>query len=468
MTPKAATAPTKKVRVSSLRFRMLVGSVIWIAVSVVVAGWALQQLFEKHALQQFRNELTLHLNQLTGAFSLEEEAPALVVPLSDPRLEQPLSGLYWQVDSLDATGAIQQAGVLRSRSLWDQVLPVGPEREDGKRDILYTYHSPTLETLEVLSRRIELSDEDEAHQYWRLLVAADQSNVTEPLAHFTTMLSVALGALALGMGAASVALIAGGMRPLGRLRQKLALVRKGTASQLEGEFPSEVQPLVDEFNAVLTINTEIVQRARTQAGNLAHAIKTPLSILDNAARNDSGALGVLVSEQVAIARRQVDYHLARARAAAAMQASGLHTPVEPVVAALVRTMQRLYRDRHLQLQAQVSPQQLSFKGEEQDLHEMLGNLLDNACKWAATQVRVQVHAEEHWVVFCVEDDGPGLSEEQSVAAFKRGVRLDSHTPGSGLGLHIVAEMAELYHGCIQAQRSDLGGLKMALRLPGVV
>lgn len=459
--------PQKK-RVQSLRFRMLVGSLIWIVVSVVVAGWALQQLFVQHASQQFRNEMDLHLNQLTGAFSVEDEDPTLLVPLSDPRLDQPLSGLYWQVDLLDASGQIKQAGVLRSRSLWDQVLPAGPEREDDKRDTLYSFDSPTLETLDVLSRRIQLNDEDEAHQNWRLMVAADQGLLNEPLAHFTTMLSVALGALALGMGVASVALIAGGLRPLARLRQKLALVRKGTASQLEGEFPSEVQPLVDEFNAVLTTNTEIVQRARTQAGNLAHAIKTPLSILENAAHNDSGALGALVSEQVAIARRQIDYHLARARAAAAMQASGLHTPVEPVVAAMVRTMQRLYMERKLDIHAHVSPSDLSFKGEEQDLHEMLGNLIDNACKWAATQVRIQAMADGQCVVFLVEDDGPGLSAEESIAAFKRGVRLDNQTPGSGLGLHIVAEMAELYQGSIQAERSDLGGLKMALRLPGVV
>ncbi|MGG4773717.1 sensor histidine kinase [Paenalcaligenes sp. Me52] len=467
MTTKSAQSAKPK-RGQSLRFRMLVGSLIWIVVSVAVAGWALQQLFAQHASQQFRNELNLHLNQLTGAFSLEDGTPALVVALSDPRLEQPLSGLYWQVDSLDAAGNIQQAGVLRSRSLWDQVLPAGPEPEDGKRDMLYTYDSPTLKTLEVLSRRITLSDEDEAHQYWRLVVAADQENLNEPLAHFTTMLSVALGALALGMGVASVALIAGGMRPLGRLRQKLALVRKGTASQLEGEFPNEVQPLVDEFNAVLTTNTDIVQRARTQAGNLAHAIKTPLSILENAAYNDSGQLGALVSEQVSIARRQIDYHLARARAAAAMQASGLFTPVEPAVSALVRTMQRLYVGRQLTIQAQVNPVGLSFKGEEQDLHEMLGNLLDNACKWARAQVQVTAYAEGPWVVFSVEDDGPGLSAEESIAAFKRGVRLDNQIPGSGLGLHIVAEMAELYQGSIQAERSELGGLKMALRLPGVV
>ncbi|MGG4604637.1 ATP-binding protein [Paenalcaligenes sp. Me131] len=467
MTPNHSPPPQTK-RVQSLRFRMLVGSLMWIVVSVAVAGWALQQLFVQHASQQFRNEMDLHLNQLTGAFSVEDDEPVLVVPLSDPRLDQPLSGLYWQVDVVDASGQIKQAGVLRSRSLWDQVLPAGPEREDGKRDTLYSYDSPTLETLDVLSRRIQLTDEDEAHQNWRLMVAADQGLLNEPLAHFTTMLSVALGALALGMGVASIALIAGGLRPLARLRQKLALVRKGTASQLEGEFPSEVQPLVDEFNAVLTTNTEIVQRARTQAGNLAHAIKTPLSILENAAHNDSGALGALVSEQVAIARRQIDYHLARARAAAAMQASGLHTPVEPVVAAMVRTMQRLYMERKLDIHAQVSPPDLSFKGEEQDLHEMLGNLIDNACKWATTQVRIQARADGQCVVFLVEDDGPGLSAEESIAAFKRGVRLDSQTPGSGLGLHIVAEMAELYQGSIQAERSELGGLKMALRLPGVV
>jgi len=235
---------------------------------------------------------------------------------------------------------------------------------------------------------------------------------------------------------------------------------------------------VDEFNAVLTRNADMVQRARTQAGNLAHAVKTPLAILENAAHGEAAthseadALRRLVGEQVELARRHIDWHLAHARAAAAGQASGTRTPLTEALPPLIRTMRRLYASRALDIQLK-TPGDLAVKGEAQDVQEMLGNLLDNACKWARHSVVVTAHCAPRsdsapgtaQVTLDVDDDGPGLSAPDVARAFERGVRLDERQPGAGLGLSIVAEMAALYQGSIEASASPLGGLRMRLRLP---
>lgn len=460
-TPSATTR-----KPPSLRLRLLAGAVIWIILSVLLAGWSLAHLFRQHATTQFRSELALHLNQLTAAFSLDAQGqPRLIVPLSDPRLAQPLSGLYWQIDRIDNQGRAV-AAALRSRSLWDQAVPPPPGADSTQAgDVFYETTTPGLPPLAILARIVRVEDDNRQLTSWRLMIAADQKALTAPIAHFTNMLIVALGTLAVGMSLAALGLVMGGLRPLSLLRRRLADVHSGRTPGIVGEFPSEIQPLVDEFNAVLATNTEIVQRARTQAGNLAHAVKTPLTVLDNAARTEPGPLGSLVQEQVGLARRQVDYHLARARAAAAMQAGGMRTPLHEVLPALARTMRRLYAGRELDIQIPDLPPDMAFKGEAQDLHEMLGNLLDNACKWARQTVHVDVQAREGELTLFIDDDGPGLAPDERETVFQRGVRLDEQKPGSGLGLHIVAEMADLYQGSIRADASQLGGLRMILRLP---
>jgi len=301
----------------------------------------------------------------------------------------------------------------------------------------------------------------------RLIVAADRNVLAEPIERFNHMLAMALGALAVGLTAAAVVQVVVGLRPLARLRRQLAKQDAGS-SRIDGQFPSEIQPLVDDFNQVLAMNADIVQRARTQAGNLAHAVKTPLTILANAASRDASVPAALVEEQVAMANRQIDYHLARARAAAASGAADGRAPLQDAAAGLVRVMQRLYAQRGLQIRMQGFAGAQVFRGEPQDLQEMLGNLLDNACKWARSQVLISVEpASGARLLMHIDDDGPGIEDDARERIFLRGVRMDEQRPGSGLGLDIVRDLVGTYGGEVHASPSPLGGLRVSLSLPGL-
>lgn len=448
----------------SLRLRLLAGTLAWILLSVALAGWGLASLFRQHITQQLQAELTLHLNQLTAAVNIGPDGrPVVAPPLSDPRLEQPLSGLYWQIDRLPEDGRPAGLGVARSRSLWDQTLDV-PLPAEGEGDQVHDVAGPAGRKLAVLARVLKPAEEDAAPL--RLLVAADRAVLAEPIGRFNHMLAIALGALAAGLTLAAVVQVLVGLRPLARLRRQLAAQNAGDSSRIEGSFPSEIQPLVDDFNKVLAMNAEIVQRARTQAGNLAHAVKTPLAILSNAAAREDSPLAGLVREQVGMANRQIDYHLARARAAASSGAADGRTPLAETAQGLLRVVRRLYAQRDLRIGGGDIPPGLVFRGEQQDLQEMLGNLLDNACKWAAGQV--QVTAEQDGpgrLVIHVDDDGPGIEDHERERIFLRGVRMDEQRPGSGLGLDIVRDLAGTYGGEVRAARSPLGGLRASLRLP---
>ncbi|MGK8833844.1 sensor histidine kinase [Achromobacter xylosoxidans] len=448
----------------SLRWRMLAGTLAWIAAIIVLAGWGLGSLFRQHISEQLRAELALHMNQLTAAVSVAPDGrPTVASPLSDPRLEQPLSGLYWQIDRLDDAGRVVAAGVARSRSLWDQVLALpATDRTDGFHDIA----GPESHDLSALTRLLKPEDSDAGAL--RLVVAADRAVLAEPIERFDHMLLLSLGALAAGLVAAAVVQVMVGLRPLGRLRRQLAAQQGRNSVRIEGRFPSEIQPLVDDFNRVLAVNADIVQRARTQAGNLAHAVKTPLTILGNAAMREEGAFARLVREQVAMAQRQIDHHLARARAAAASGTAGGRTPLRAPLQALLRVMQRLYAARELQLEMDEFADRLEFRGEEQDLQEMVGNLLDNACKWAARRVRIGAQATApDRLSIVIDDDGPGISEDERERIFERGVRMDEQRPGSGLGLDIVRDLAGTYGGEVSAGPSPLGGLRVTLTLPAL-
>ncbi|MBB1596659.1 sensor histidine kinase [Achromobacter sp. UMC46] len=449
----------------SLRLRLLAGTLAWILVSVALAGWGLASLFRQHITQQLQAELTLHLNQLTAAVNAGADGrPVVDPPPNDPRLEQPLSGLYWQVDRLADGGKPALVGAARSRSLWDQTLEMPDTPRAGAGDQTYDIAGPGGRRLEAVARILKPAEEDAAPL--RLVVAADRSVLAEPISRFNGMLAIALGALAAGLTAAAVVQVVVGLRPLARLRRQLARQNAG-GSRIEGRFPSEIQPLVDDFNKVLAMNAEIVQRARTQAGNLAHAVKTPLAILANAASRDGSVPASLVDEQVGMANRQIDHHLARARAAASSGAAADgRAPLLEAAQGLVRVMQRLYAQRGLGIEiAEVSPD-LLFRGEQQDLQEMLGNLLDNACKWAASRVRITAEpADAGRLLLHIDDDGPGIEDHERERIFLRGVRMDEQLPGSGLGLDIVRDLAGTYGGEVHAGRSPLGGLRVSLWLP---
>lgn len=449
----------------SLRLRLLAGTLVWVALTVVVAGWGLGRLFNEHVERQFNAELGTHLEQLAAQLTLDvDDRPALRGALSDPRFARPYSGLYWQIDGIDP----DRRGALRSRSLWDGVLVVPGDRPaDGERHV-HQAEGPDGARLQLVEQALHPAERPELRL--RLIVAANAALIDEPVARFNRLLVLALGLLAGGLAVAALVQVRVGLRPLARLRDGLAAVRDGRAGAIQGRFPAEVQPLVDEFNAVLVRNAEVVERARTHAGNLAHAVKTPLAVLANAAEqaaDDAAAatLARLVREQVGLARTQVEHHLARARAAAAVGVPGQRTPLRPVIEGLLRLMGKVHAARALQFELSACDPQLAFRGEAQDLHEMLGNLIDNASKWAARQVRVQVDVHGNELIVRIDDDGPGLRAEAREAVFARGVRADERTPGSGLGLSIVRELAQLYGGGVALLASPLGGLRAELRLP---
>lgn len=448
----------------SLRKRLLVGTLVWIVVTIVIAGWSLGDLFRQHVAEQFRAELTMYLDQLTANLTIAQDgAPSLPMPLSDPRLSRPYSGLYWQVDLLDGALNTQSRGILRSRSLWDSVLEVPADALASNELHQHLVSGPDGKTLGMIERMIYPAEQPE--QPLRIIVAADIRLISEPVEHFKGLLAWSLGVLGLGLGVAVVVQVLIGLRPLGHLRRALNAVREGEAQQIDGSFPREIQPLVDDFNDVLAHNARIVSQARTQAGNLAHAVKTPLTILANAAVRPDPGLPQLVSEQVVIARRQVDYHLARARAAAAATVPGVRSEVRSLADSIVRVMDRLYQDRNISVTIVDSEIAPVFRGEQQDLQEMLGNVLDNAWKWASSHVEISFLVEGERLVIQVDDDGPGLASEQRQAVLVRGVRTDERVPGTGLGLAIVDDLARLYDGSIELGDSPLGGLRVRLSLP---
>lgn len=459
-------------RAGSLRLRLLLATLVAILVAVALAGLLLAGLFRDHVLSQFATTLTAQLDQLTARLEFDAAGqPQLdAQSLTDPRWSRPFSGLYWQLDSV--SGA-QRRGVLRSRSLWDMAL-IAPA--DALADGVVHVHEiagPEGASLLLVERTIKR--DDAAATPWRLLVAADLRETAAAVARFNGVLAAALGVLVVLLCVAALAQVTVGLAPLRALQHALAAVREGRSPRLAGRFPSEVQPLIDDFNAVLDRNAEVVARARTEAGNLAHAIKTPLAAMAQAAAavqqspQSAGELAPLVQDQVAMARRHVDWHLARSRAAASHGLPGAHVALPPVIDGLLRVLERVHADRGLRIECSPIDPDLGFAGEAQDLQEMLGNVLDNAFKWAKRVVQLRACAVQGdpgpMLRIVVDDDGPGIESGRREAVVARGARLDESVPGSGLGLAIVRELVGLYGGSMRLSASAAGGLRVELDLP---
>jgi signal transduction histidine kinase len=258
-----------------------------------------------------------------------------------------------------------------------------------------------------------------------------------------------------------------GLPPRRRVPRALHRFRAGPAPRLEGNFPSEIEPLASELNGLIEHSAEVVGRARSYVSNLAHFLKTPLTVLSSEAAAQPGPLADAVNRQVGTMRRQVDHYLARARAAGALDVLGNRTPVGTVLDDLARTLKRIHRDSFIAIEV-VCPPGLAFRGERQDLEEMAGNLIDNACKWAKGRVRVSAAPGGAMFQLAIEDDGPGLTPEERTQVGERGERLDESVPGTGLGLAIVRDIAKLYGGALDLGSSELGGLEARLTLPAIL
>jgi signal transduction histidine kinase len=439
-------------RRSSLALRLVAGAAVWCALWLSAGGYVLSALFGKTVERNFDARLEVLLEALVAGSELGADGGLqLRLQLGDPRFEQPLSGWYWQIG--DGAQLLR-----RSPSLWDAALPAAPAPEELTTAQYVT--GPDGQALRLLVRAITLPGANAPMLY---AVAGDRREIERDRQIFNGLLSLALGVLFMGVIGAVLVQVRFGLEPLRRMGRALGAIRGGATARLEGDFPSEIQPLASELNALLDHNEALVERARTHVANLAHGLKTPLSVLSNEAQRSDGPLAELVRRQVELMRRQVDHHLARARAIATGSILGTRTELLPVLRDLARTLERIYAEKALIIEV-ACPPELAFRGARQDLEEMLGNLMDNACKWAAARVTARAEIAGEQVQIAIEDDGPGLPAARR-AEVLRGRRLDEQMPGSGLGLAIVADLARLYGGQLVLDAAAEGGLQARLALP---
>lgn len=442
-------------KIKSLAFRLVIGASLWITVAVLVGGVLLSAVFRGYADRSFDAQLSVLTDALVAASTVGPDGEITVAHgPNEPRFEQPYSGWYWEI--MDDKGPL-----LRSRSLWDQVLSPDMRLLGGGH--LLQLAGEDARKMRIVSRDVTLPGSEKTFKY---VVSGDRAEIEREIQTFNVTLAWSLGALAFGLIIAVLIQVRYGLLPLRRVRAALADVSLGRRDRLEGEYPAEVTPLVEEINTLLDNNAAVVERARTHVGNLAHSLKTPLSVLANAStdQKSDGAFAETVRRQVETMRRQVDHYLVRARTAAAGAVLGARAEVLPVVDDLARTLMRIHSGRGIAIDVE-GKGGLYFRGERQDLEEMLGNLIDNACKWARSKVHVALRAGSGRILVTVDDDGPGLSPDEREGAFRRGKRLDEAVPGTGLGLSIVKDVAELYGGKVSLDTSPLGGLRAILEIP---
>ena len=454
-------------RSNSLALRLFLSATAWTAVCLVATGIILSSIYHESQERSFDRRLDVSLRTLIADVAAPD--PSAGSPgtptLGEPRFELPLSGWYWQITALDG-GKPEVRG---SRSLWDTKLPRLRD-EDAATSADGTRHGYTEDTegqrLRVIERVVDLGEDGR----YLIAVAGETQELEDEIRVFDRALLATFGTLTAVLLVITMFQVRFGLAPLQRISGALAAVRAGTAERLEGEFPHEIAPLARETNALIDANREIVERARTHVGNLAHALKTPLSVIVNEAGGREDPLAAKVKEQADIMRDQITRHLERARLAAALKVVGSVTRVVPVVTALTRTMEKIHQGRSIAIDL-AAPADVRFRGEQQDLEEMVGNLVDNAFKWAQTRVSIEVVAERRdnaaAARIIVDDDGPGLSPAQRDEVARRGRRLDQTKPGSGLGLSIVVELAGLYGGSLQLGNAPIGGLRAELVLPAV-
>jgi signal transduction histidine kinase len=464
--PQQHPGPGQPARASaSLALRLFVAAAVVTALVLLATGIGLSSVYSGALERAFDRRLGIYLKALVAAVAVSE-AGAEDGDLGEPLFDLPLSGWYWQVVRVDRAPPEVRA----SRSLFDGKLPrldqLGASTDaDGIR---HGYASgPGEQPLRVAERTIDLGEDG------RLLVAVggDAREIAEESASFNLALGTTFAGLGLALALTTLFQVGFGLRPLQAVSRGLAAIRAGTADRLEGPFPREIAPLAREMNALVAANREVVERARTHVANLAHGLKTPLSVLLNEAAGRDDPLAAKVREQVAAMRGQVRHHLDRARIAATAAHVASLTEVAPAIAALVRTLEKIHAGRALTFATALDPD-LKFRGERHDLDDMIGNLIDNAAKWAASRVEIEVLAEpaahaldRRFLRVVVDDDGPGLTADQREAVARRGKRLDETKPGSGFGLAIVAETAADYGGRLVLGAAPIGGLRAELILP---
>ena len=389
----------------------------------------------------------------------------------DDRYQLALSGRYWLIGEVLDDGTV--ITTMASRSLYGATLKLPLQAaariKSNPGDVVRsTSRGPDNEPLRLAAQSVIFPGERDTQVV--IIAAADSRPAARAVRNFSLIALGLMSILALGQALAIFMQVRIGLRPVFELRRQVADVREGRSKEVEGIYPSEIQPLADELNTLINHNKEVVDYAQTHVGNLAHALKTPLAVLRNEADAKKTKLSEIVGRQSEIMSNQVDHHLRRARAAARGQSIGVKTPVDETLNSLVRTLERIYREKDLDIQLSMQVG-LEFRGEKRDLEEMVGNLLDNACKWTKAKIAISVDLPPEMdarIRIIVDDDGPGIHSDKYASVIKRGERLDEATPGSGFGLSIVNDLARAYKGSLSLELSPLGGLRTILIIPSIV
>ena len=444
----------------SLRLRLLVGAVIGIGIALSLAGLVLVGIFDAHVRQRYKKELDDHLLQLVAMIEIDAAGAAkLKQELSEPEFRRPLSGQYWQVER-------DGRAILRSRSLWDEKLSL--RGDPPERGALRSYETvgPVQKNLLVVERLIDLPPPDTATL--RMAVAGESSVVDSARRDFAGVVGVSLVVLGMLLAAASWLQVGAGLAPLQALRARLESMHKGAAQRVEGEYPIEVVGLVHDLNRLIETQAAEAERARSNAAKLGHGLKTPLAVLAAEARmlreKGEAAAADTIDSEVGAMNANVARALASARAIGPRTAIGTRTGIESVLDRLVPVMKKLPGSSALEWSVSVPRHMPAVRIDQRDIEDILGNLLDNARKWARSRVGITAYPESGNLVVVVDDDGPGIPADRIDDVLVRGVRLDRNVPGTGVGLTIVKDLVDLHAGGLEFASSPTGGLRVLVRL----
>ncbi len=445
-------------RRNSMATSLFLLSAGWLIVALLATAILLSELYSRALDNSLTETLEFHIESLTDQALLAKSVKTDDIKVADPRFDRTGSGWYWVIR--DQSGELLNF----SNSYLGTVLDRLPGPFDASNSKTAVVTDPFGAKIRVIEREVRIGD-----MPLDIMVSGSLDEILQLVDEFRGQTLIVLGAVAIMLAVMSTIVARIALRPVGKLRREVEQMREGELATLSGNYPTELAPLSEEINELMRSNLQIIERARSQVGNLAHGLKTPLAVL----RNEAGAakdnpLARVVTAETDKMTQLVTTYLDRARISARSAVVGKKADATHVMLRLTRVMQKL-NPRVTIAMLRPDAQLPWFRGDEGDLEEMAGNLLDNACKWAKSSIGVSLIAERNAngtnLLIKIEDDGPGLSEEDAKKALRRGVRLDEKTPGSGLGLDIVKEMVDVYGGSLQLKRSVLGGLLCELRLP---
>jgi signal transduction histidine kinase len=436
----------------SLALRLALAAGLWVAGGLGAVAWLVTDIAVRQIEAAFDARLSGLLDAAVAAAVTDAEGRVVVARApAGADFERPFSGAYWQITAPDGSLAT-------SRSLWDQTLPAATSGHEGV--VLRDVSGPRDEMLRVAERDLLLPG---ATGTAHVAVALSRTEVEVEIDRLRALLLLTFSLLGMGLVAGVVAMVVAGLAPLRRVSQALAEIRDGRREQLAIEAPSEIAPLVVQLDELIAANRVTVERARSHVGNLAHAVKTPLAVLRNALDQDRPDIETARAEASGL-ERLVQHHLARARTSALAKANaGMSVAPFVIAEEIANALRRIFVDRGVSIVVE-GERGAYVRADPQDLTEMLGNLMENACKWAHGKVLVSVVATDSNVLVTIIDDGPGLPKAERDAVIGRGVRLDERKPGSGLGLGIAAELAALHNGKLEISVAPSGGVAATLHL----